>query len=97
MDLIKDLLPSILSNLKTPDKTKRQKLCNAWSSIIGEKFYPLTKPSLTADGKLFIWVKESTLAFELNLKYRQTILKRAQAILGDDEIKGIYFRVGQLR
>lgn len=96
MDSIKDLLPAVLSSLKTPDKTKRQKLCDSWDAIIGKKFYPLTKPSLTADGKLFVWVKESALAFELNSKYRQTILKRAQAVLGENEIKGIYFRVGQL-
>lgn len=97
MDSIKDLLPTVLSSLNTPEKTKRQKLCDSWSAVIGKKYYPITRPSLTPDGKLFVWVEDSSLAFELNTKYRQTILKRAQAILGEEEIKGIYFRVGQLR
>lgn len=97
MNSIKDCLPHVLQNLKTPEKTRRQALLEAWPAIAGKQFAPHTKPSLTEDGKLFVWVDRSVLAFELNQRYKQSILKRAQAVVGENEIHQIFFRVGQIR
>lgn len=97
MDAIKDLIGSVLKDLEKPEKKSRQKLLEAWNQIAGPALAAQTKPSITEDGKLFVWVATSTLAFELNQKYKQSILKRTQAVLGEEKVRQIYIRVGQLR
>lgn len=97
MDEIKKLIPSVLADLQSPEKNNRQKLLNAWASVVGEEMAKKTKPSLTKDGKVFVWVNDSAAAFEINQKFRKSYLKRIQGVLGEDTVKQIYVRVGQLR
>ncbi|MBU3758547.1 MAG: DUF721 domain-containing protein [Candidatus Omnitrophica bacterium] len=97
MEAIRDLLGKVLKDLENPEKQTRQKLVDAWRQIAGPQIAPRTKPSLTEQGKLFVWVETSTLAFEINQKYRQSLLKRTQAVMGEDKVREIYIRVGQLR
>jgi hypothetical protein len=97
MKSLKECIPGVLANLQTPEKTRRQTLLDAWPSIAGPNFAAHTRPSLADDGRLFVWVDQSSLAFELNQKYRPSILKRAQAVLGEEAVQKIFFRVGELR
>jgi len=97
MDSIRDLLPGVLKSLQTPESSKRQKLVDSWRAIAGPMIAPHTKPSLTPDGKLFVWVDQASLAFEINQKYASSLLKRTQAVLGEENAKKIFIRVGQLR
>jgi hypothetical protein len=97
MKAVKDVLPSILRNLQSPEAQKQNKIYEEWASIVGAKLAPQTKPSLGKRAELLIWVKDSTLAFEINQKYKNTILKRAQAVLGEAAVNKIYVRVGQIR
>jgi hypothetical protein len=94
---IKDVLPEVLRNLQSPEAKKKSEFFDQWQEVVGKKFSGLTKPSLTKSGQLFVWVRDSALAFELNQKYKPVILKRAKAVLGEEQIKGIHIRVGQLR
>jgi predicted nucleic acid-binding Zn ribbon protein len=97
MQSIKDLLPAVFEALKTPEMQGRTKLTAHWAEIAGPRIAAHTRPSLSKDGKLFVWVDQSTLAFELSQKYGPSLLKRAQALLGEEMVKSIGFRVGQLR
>ena len=97
MQSIKDLLPGVFQALTAPELQQRSRLTSHWEQIAGPRIAAHTRPSLTNDGKLFIWVDQSTLAFELSQKYSQSLLKRTQALLGEDAVKSIGFRVGQLR
>ena len=97
MESIKNVLPSVISRLQDPETKRKNQLFNEWPNIVGPKLAPHTKPSLGKNGQLFVWVDQSSLAFELNQKYRQSLLKRTQASLGEEAIKSIRFRVGQLR
>jgi hypothetical protein len=97
MEEIGKLIPSVLADLQSPEKNNRQKLLNAWESIVGEETAKKTKPSLTKDGKVFIWVSDSAVAFEINQKYRKSYLKRIQGVIGENVVKQLYVRVGQLR
>ncbi len=98
MELIKDLLAGVLRGLQQdPEKQKRSKLVTAWPSIAGPKIAPHTKPVLSERGDLLVWVDQSTLAFELKQKYGPSLLKRTQAVLGEDAVKTIRIKVGQLR
>ena len=97
MHTLKDIIPSVLLNLEAPVALDRGRLVNQWTEIAGPKIAAHTRPLLSENGELCVWVDQSTLAFELNQKYRQTFLKRAQEALGDHAVKQIRFRVGQLR
>lgn len=97
MKKIGDLLPGVLKELQTPEKELRRKLVDSWRAIAGPKIAPHSKPSLSPDGTLFVWVDQASLACELNQKYSGALLKRVQAVLGEKNVKKIYIRVGQLR
>jgi len=97
MRMIKDIVPGVLANLRTPEKNLKQELIAQWPKIAGPQIAPHTKPSLGKEGKLFVWVNQSTLACELNHHYKEALLNRAQAQCGKEHIRSIVFRVGQLR
>ncbi len=97
MQSIKNILETVFTELQKPEKARAGVLSENWPAIAGPKIAPHTKPSLRADGQLTVWVDQSTLAFELRQRYQQSLLKRTQAVLGEDVVKSIRFFVGQLR
>lgn len=97
MRSIKDVVPEILKSLQNPELKKKNELYDHWGRVVGSKLAGLTKPSLTKEGRLIIWVKDSALAFELNQKFKPAILKRANDLAGQGTVKDIRVRVGQLR
>lgn len=97
MQVIKDILPSVLQNLRTSATRKRSLLVDRWGSIAGPKISACTKPVLEKNGELSIWVEQAALAFEISQRHKQTLLKRAQVELGEEEVKSVRVYVGQLR
>ncbi len=91
------VLDALLRGLKTGDKDRRGQLHDLWPQIAGKSFSPHTKALLQKGGTLCVWADDSVLAYELSQKYSGTILKRAQEALGEEAIKRIIFRVGQIR
>lgn len=94
---IGELLPSVLASLQSPELALRSRLTAEWPAIAGEKIAAHTRPTLNNSGELWVWVDQSTLAFELNQRYKGSLLKRTQAVLGEGAVKTVRFRVGQLR
>ena len=97
MQSIKDLLPAVLAGLQEPEIALRSKLVSHWPAIAGEKIAAHTRPTINQSGDLWVWVDQSSLAFELNQRYRGSLLKRTQAVLGEEAVKSVRFRVGQIR
>lgn len=97
MQAIKELLPSVIASLQTPEKQTRSRLISEWPSVAGPKIAAHTKPTLLRNGELCIWVDQAALAYELSQKYKSSILKRAQMALGETTIKAVRFYVGQIR
>lgn len=97
MDPIKNIIENVFKELQNPEVVQRRKVFEKWHEIAGKKISEHTKPSLTKEGKLYIWVDQAALAFELKQKYQSVLLKRIQAAVGEGVVKEIYFRVGQLR
>ena len=95
--LLKDVMPDVLKSMQNPETQKRTTLITKWPEIVGEKIAGRTKPVLTNQGCLWVWVDQSTLAFELNQKFKNSILKRTQALLGEENINKVCIRVGQIR
>jgi len=95
MDQIKNILPAVIRGFEKPETKARSKLIDAWPSIAGVRLTPHTKPQLSAKGVLYIYTDEPVLAFEINQKYRLSLLKRAQAVLGEETVKIIKVLVGK--
>ena len=94
---LKPILGNLLSQLINPEHEKRSALINSWSEIAGNHFSKHTKPRFSQDGKIMVWVDDSTLAFELRHRYKPMLLKRLQNQFGEAEVKDIKFFVGELR
>ena len=94
-DRIKTILPAVLRGLESPEKQARSRLVTEWPGIAGAKLAPHTNPRLSQKGILYVHTDESVLAFEINQKYRQALLKRAQAVLGEETVKAIKVLVGK--
>lgn len=90
------VIDSVLQGLRTGIKEKRTQLRDLWPQIVGSRFSPHTKAILRREGTLYVWVDDSVLASELGKKYSGTLLKRAQEALGEDAVRRIIFRVGQI-
>ena len=95
MDDIGSILPKIMKGFEDPEKQKRSLLVDSWPSIAGEKLTNQTRPQLSNKGILYIHVKDSVLAFEISQRYRQSLLKRTQAILGEEAVKEVRVLVGK--
>ena len=91
------VINSLLQELSQGVKEKRTALQTHWPEIVGTLFSRHTKPQLQARNTLCVWVDDSTLACELNQKHQGTVLKRAEAVLGEGNIQKIIFRVGEIR
>ena len=90
------LIDSLLHDLRTGIKEKRSSLETLWPQIAGSSLGPHTKASLRRGGTLCVWVDNSVLASELNQKYQGTLLKRTRQALGEEAVKKIIVRVGQI-
>ena len=97
MRAIKDVIPEVLASFQTPVLLKRHQLIKEWPKIVGAQIAAHTQPKLASQGVLVVWVDQSVLAFELNQRYKSLVLKRVQALLGEEEVKSVRFLVGQLR
>ena len=92
-----DILPGVLRDLQSPAKKDAGRITEKWDSIAGPRVAPHTRPFLTKNGNVIVWVDRSALAFELSQRFRSSLLKRIQAVLGEEKVKAIYFKVGQIR
>lgn len=97
MEPIRGIVGAVLTNLTRGESTREGRLVQAWASIVGGELAAKTKPFLGRGGLLHIWVGQSSLASEIHQRYRMSILKRAQALLGESEVRDVRIRVGQLR
>lgn len=94
---LKQVLNSIFLRLSNPENQKKVQLTDCWSKIAGLQFSQHTKPLFQKDGKVTVWVDDSTLAFELSQKYKPLLLKRLRNQFGEEEIKDMRFLVGEIR
>ncbi len=95
MDDIRSILPKVIKGFQDPEKQRRSLLTDSWPSIAGEKITKQTRPQLSSKGILYVHVNDSVLAFEISQRYRQSLLKRAQAVLGEEAVKEIRVLVGK--
>jgi hypothetical protein len=95
MDDIRSILPKVIRGFEEPEKQKRSVLIDSWPSIAGEKLKEKTRPQLSSKGILYVHVTDSVLAYEISQRYRSSLLKRAQAALGEEAVKEVRVLVGK--
>ena len=95
MDDIRSILPKVIRGFEDPEKQRRSLLTDSWPSIAGGKITKQTRPRLSPGGILYVYVNDSVLAFEISQRYRQSLLKRAQAVLGEETVKEVRVLVGK--
>ena len=51
------------------------------------KAHSAHQTTINSKGILYVYVSEATIAYEISQKYRHSLLKRTQAVLGEDAVK----------
>ncbi|HOG23564.1 MAG TPA: DciA family protein [Candidatus Omnitrophota bacterium] len=95
IECIRSVIPSVIRGLENPEKKTRSLLIEKWPAIAGGKLTPHTRPQLTQKGILYVYVSEATIAYEISQKYRHSLLKRTQVVLGEDAVKELKVLVGK--
>ena len=93
---LEPILKNLLASFEHPEQQKKSVLVDSWPKMVGNQFSKHTKPRFSPDGKVIVWVDDSTLAFELSQRYKPVLLKRLRNQFGEDQVKDIRFFVGEL-
>ena len=94
---LKPILQNLFASLANPELLRKSSLVDFWPKIAGNYFSQHTKPRFTSEGKVAVWVDDSTIAFELSQRYRAALLKRLKNQFGEEEVKDLRFFVGEIR
>lgn len=90
------ILDGLLARLRTQEQNKKAVLMKLWPKIAG-RFSEHTKPRFGSNGRVIVWVDDSTLAFELSRRHKPALLKRLVNQFGENAVKDIRFLVGEPR
>ena len=93
---INEILPSVLRGLKTHQLSEYAKITSVWGSLVGDEQADHSEPYALHGKILFVRVDDSTLAFELSRKYKMSLIRRIEHVLGEGRLIDIAFRVGGL-
>jgi hypothetical protein len=94
---LQGIVKTVFEQLAHPEQRKKAALVNCWPQIAGNKVSKRTKPRFTKGNQVTVWVDDSTLAFELNQRYKWSILKRLKNEFGENEVEDVRFYVGEIR
>lgn len=88
MDDFRDVVSKVLAGLVDPT-TPQNQLSQSWEKIAGEKIAKISRPFVSKKKILYVEVCDGAYAFELRQKYQPSLLKRAQALLGEENVVDI--------
>lgn len=92
---IKNILDKVIVQIEAKAPGKKEVILNAWQKSVGEKAAGHSRPVSIRKSVLTIEIDSSTWLYELNLK-RKSILKDIKKELGEDKIRDIRFRMGDI-
>ncbi len=94
---LKSILNNLFASLANQEQQKKSTLVDFWPKLAGSYFSKHTKPRFSPDGKITVWVDDSTIAFELSQRYKPVLLKRLKNQFGEEQVKDLRFFVGEIR
>ncbi len=88
MEEMSGLVSRVLAGMVDPG-SPQMRLSENWKKIAGEKIAGFSRPFVSKKKILYVEVSDGAYAFELRQKYQDSLLKRAQALLGEELIVDI--------
>lgn len=88
MEEMQGLVGRVLAGMVDPGSPQMQ-LSQNWEKIAGPKIAKFSRPFLSKKKILYVETTDGGYAFELRQKYQASLLKRAQALLGQENILDI--------
>ncbi|MBU4377250.1 MAG: DUF721 domain-containing protein [Candidatus Omnitrophica bacterium] len=92
---IDGLIKSLIGRLERDSGPTTEDIGSAWKRAAGEAAFKHTKPAALRKKRLVINVDGSSWLYELTLK-KEALLAEMRKILGEDKIKELQFRIGEL-
>ena len=92
---IKGILDKLIGKIEKRSPGKREKILNAWQGAVGERASCHSRPVSISRKTLIVEIDSSTWFYTLNLK-KKGILKDIKKKLGEDKVKDIRFRMGDI-
>lgn len=92
-ETIKTVLEDVVSGWMSKQDSQAAKIESAWKKAAGSRLCRHTCPITLKKRQLLVKVDSSSWFFELNTNHKEKLLKRLQAILGEDLIGEIIFKV----
>lgn len=92
---IDGLIKSLIGRLERDSGPTTEDIGAAWKRAAGEAAFKHTKPAALRKKRLIINVDGSSWLYELTLK-KEALLAEMRKILGEDKIKELQFRIGEL-
>jgi len=88
MEEMSGLVGRVLAGMVDPG-SPQMKLSQNWEKIAGKKIAAITRSFISNKKILYVEVSDGAYAFELRQKYQTSLLKRAQALVGEENILDI--------
>lgn len=88
MEEMRGLVGRVLAAMVDPGSPQTN-LSQNWEKIAGKKIASFSRPFVSKKKILYVEVSDGGYAFELRQKYQASLLKRAQALLGEENIADI--------
>ena len=85
MEEMKGLVGRVLAGMVDPG-SPQIRLSQEWEKIAGPKISKYSRPFISKKKILYVEVNDGAYAFELRQKYQDSLLKRAQALVGEENI-----------
>ena len=96
MQHVKEILSNLISDLDKKRKKEPVRVFEIWNAIAGENIAAHTKPYELKRRILFVMVDDSTWAYELNQRYKEELIKKLNDKLGNEAIRDIRIRIGDI-
>ena len=88
MEEMSGLVSRVLAGMVDPGSPQMQ-LSQSWEKIAGPKISKVSRAFVSKKKILYVEVADGGYAFELRQKYQSALLKRTQALLGEENIVDI--------
>ena len=94
---IGDILKNVIKQLEKNIFFENNEVVKTWNKFVSKKIKLHTKPIGIRSSRLIVNVDSSNWLFELQTKHRGKILKKIKKHLGEDKIKDIKFKIGEIK
>ncbi len=92
---IESVLNKVIKKIKKEGPGKKEKVISAWRKVVGDKAARHSRPANMKHKVLTVEIDSSTWFYTLNLK-KKSLLERLKKELGEETLKEIRFRMGDI-